>query len=302
MMKRIVPAVLLLTLFVLGSQVRGQESEETPARLAAAFEQYSGARLVFNVKDLPPGVYHDVMDPLPEEGRLKAARIVLREVRKLPPGYLGAVGLKAIGVFRTCVSEYDDGFRPYDKELKGYRYYGIWNGKDAVAAAYYRDGQLPLTFHHEIFHHVDATRHGKTGSGKLSEDDAFRDALSGKAPYSAAKIAPDDLAALKKRGRGRVLESAVSEYAKKNAAEDKAETARYLLTNLPDALVQAATRPELPGSQRLLHVLHRYEQAPAGNGPGIGWFVDVALDRVNRTPAGNPVQGTRSRPDQGHGM
>jgi hypothetical protein len=294
-MKRIVSAALLLTLFVAGSQARGQEREETPARLAAAFEHYSGARLVFDAGDLPPGVYHDVMDPLSEKGRLKAAHIVLREVRKLPPGYLGAVGLKAVGVFRACVSEYDDGFHPYDEKLKGYRYYGIWNGKDAVATAYYRDAQLPTTFHHEIFHHVDATRHGKTGGGKLSEDDAFRDALSGKAPYPAARIAPDDLAALKKRGQGRVLESAVSEYARKNAAEDKAETARYLLTNLPDALVQVATRPELPGSQRLLHVLHRYEQAPASNGPGIGWFVDVALDRADRAPAGTPKATSSTR-------
>jgi hypothetical protein len=287
-MKRLLPALVLVALLVLVPWAGGEE--ESPARLAAAFERASGARLVFEVRDLPPGVYHDVMEPLSEEGRRRAARILLREVQKLPPGYLGAVGLKAIGVFRSCVSDYGDGFRPYDEKLKGYRYYGIWNGRDAVAAAYYGDGQLPQTFHHEVFHHIDGTHHGKTGKGDLSDDDAFRDALSGKAPYPAARIAPEDLAALKKLGRGRVLEGALGDYAKKNAAEDKAETDRYLLTNLPDALVQVATRPELPGSQRLLHVLHKYEAAPAADGPGAGWFVDVALGRARRAAAPAPAE------------
>jgi hypothetical protein len=286
-MQRLLPPLVLVALLVLVPWAGGEE--ESPARLAASFERYSGARLVFDVPDLPPGVYHDVMEPLSEDGRRNAARILRREVRQLPPGYLGAVGLKAVGVFRSCVSEYGDGFRPYDQKLKGYRYYGIWNGHDAVAAAYYTDGQLPQTFHHEVFHHVDATRHGKTGKGSLSDDDAFQDALSGKTPYAAVKIAPADLDTLKKVARGRVLEGALSDYAKKNAAEDKAETARYLLTNLPDALVQAATRPELPGSQRLLHVLRRYEQAPAADGPGVNWFVDVALGRAKRTPAAVPA-------------
>jgi hypothetical protein len=216
---------------------------------------------------------------------VRAGHLALREVHKLPPGFLGAVGVKAIGIFQSCVSKHGDGFRPYDEKLKGYRYYGIWNGKDAVAAAYYSDRQLPLTFHHEIFHHVDGTLRGKTDVANLHHDEAFRDALSGKSPYPALKIAADDLAALKKASTGAVLETAVSDYCKKNIGEDKAETARHLMSSLPDALVQMATRPELAGSQRLLHVLHKYETSLPNGGPGVGWFVDVALGRAAEAPA-----------------
>src|SRR5262249_14201205 len=153
-------------------------------------------------------------------------------------------GLKSIGIFDSCVSKQGDGFRPFDKKLQGYRYYGIYNGQNGVAAAYYTDGQLPLTMHHEIFHHVDA---GCRANPKaVANNDRFAEALSGKKPYPAAKIAAADLAALRKRGTGYVLENVVSEYCKKNPGEDKAETARYLMSMLPDALVQISTRPELP--------------------------------------------------------
>jgi hypothetical protein len=86
------------------------------------------------------------------------------------------------------------------------------------------------------------------------------------------------LAALRKLSKGQALEKAVSSYAEKSVGEDKAETARYLMTTLPDALVQMATRPELLGSQRMLHVLHKYGQA-VPDGPGVEWFVSVALGR-----------------------
>src|SRR5262249_6947768 len=150
------------------------------------------------------------------------------------------------------------GYRPYDKSLEGYRYYGIWNGKDGIAAAYYSDRQLPLTLHHEIFHHIDGTLHGKVDASRLRHDDAFNDALSGKRTHSAIKLSAEDLEALKKAGSGGVLEGAVSEYCKKSIGEDKAETARHFMTNLADCLVQMATRPNLSGSQRMLHILQKY--------------------------------------------
>jgi hypothetical protein len=284
-MKRIAPVLALLSLLALGSLTQGERAKADAQQLRGAFEQYSGARLVFDANELPPGQYHDVMNPLTDEEQVRAARIALHEVHKLPQGFLGAVGMKAIGIFQSCVSKSGDGFRPYDEKLKGYRYYGIWNGKDAVAAAFYSDRQLPLTLHHEVFHHVDGTLRGKTDVANLHHDEAFRDALSGKAPYPALKIAADDLAALKKACTGVVLETAVSDYCKKNIGEDKAETARFLMSSLPDGLVQMATRPELAGSQRMLHVLHKYETSLPNGGPGLQWFVDVALGRAAEAPA-----------------
>jgi hypothetical protein len=275
--------------------VSGRETpNESIAQLQKAFADYSGARLVFTVKDLPEGSYHDTMPSLDEKGQYRAARIALREARKLPPHYLRKMGLKAVGVFAACVSNQGDGFRPYDERLKGYRYFGIYNGKDAVVAAYYSDAQLPTTLHHEIFHHVDATLRGETKyTAHFVRDDRWQAALSGAEPHRAVPIAPSDLAGLQKLCAGRVLEKAVSGYAEKSVGEDKAETARYFMTMLPDALVQMATRPELEGSQRLLHVLHKYGQA-IPDGPGVDWFVSVALSRAPTKPA-QPLSGSASR-------
>jgi S1-C subfamily serine protease len=281
-MKRLASVLVLALLLSPRNLPARAESVES---LQAAFREYSGARLVFAAGDLPEGSYHDIMPPLNEAGRLRAARIALREVKKLPRGYLGRAGLRAIGIFRACASRDDDGFHPYDEELKGYRYFGIYNGKDAVAGAYYTDSQLPLTIHHEIFHHLDATRRGEPGHvATFTRDERLAAALSGEKPYPAPRLAAADLAALKKRSTGQVLERSVSRYAEKSVGEDKAETARYLMSALPDALVQVATRPELPGSQRLLHVLSRYEEA-VPSGPGIDWFVAVALGRAAEPPA-----------------
>ena len=280
-MPRLSPAVVLVLLVVPAPFLNGDEPpKESVAQYQKGFAEYSGCRLVFAVKDLPEGVYHDVMPSLDEHSRLRAARIAVREIRKLPPRYLGRMGLQAVGIFAACVSKQGDGFRPYDEELKGYRYFGIYNGKNALAAAYYTDAQLPLTLHHEIFHHVDATRRGETKhTANFVRDARFQAALSGEEPYRAVRIAVADLTALKKLAKGYVLERAVSKYAEKSVGEDKAETARYFLTTLPDALVQIATRAELEGSQRLLHVLSKYQQA-IPDGPGVDWFVSVALGRA----------------------
>ena len=259
------------------------EDPDDLATLCQKFEEYSGARLVFHRSDLPPGRYHDVLKPLDDARMPKAAEICLEEVHKLPRGYFRDVGLKAIGVFAACASKTGDGYRPYDKQLGGYRYFGTYNGKNAVAAAYYSDGQLELTFQHEIFHHVDSTQDGKTERWLLSSDDAlYQAALAGKKPYAAPEICAEDLDALRTKCIGMTLQDAVSAYAAKNSREDQAETARHLMSVLPDALVQVVEQPELPGSQRILHVLKEYERSSI-NGPGIDWFVDAALQRTPTT-------------------
>jgi hypothetical protein len=278
--KRLSPVLSPCLLVCVVSLVSGQEPRrESLPQLEKAFRDYSGSRLVFTAKDLPEGTYHDRMPPLNDEGRLRAARIALREIRKLPSRYLEKMGLKAVGIFAACIGNQGDGFRPYDEQLKGYRYFGIYNGKNAMAAAYYSDAQLPTTLHHEIFHHVDATLRGETKfTANFVRDDRFQAAVSGADRYPALRFVEADLTALRKLSKGLVLERAVSSYAEKSIGEDKAETARYLMTALPDALVQMSTRPELPGSQRMLHVLHKYEQA-VPEGPSAGWFVSVALGR-----------------------
>jgi S1-C subfamily serine protease len=270
--------------------------------LGREFQAYSGARLVFTREALPPGTYHDIMPALPEARVSQAALIALREVKKYPRGYLGRIGLEAVGVFAGCASRGGDGYREWDPKLGGYRYYGIWSGR-AVAAAYYTDEQLPLTLHHEVFHHVDASGTGKGPSREVfaADDARFQDAVEGRQPYTALRLAAGDLQALKKMGRGWVLREAVSDYAAKNPGEDQAETARYLMSALPDALVQMAQQPSLAGSQRLLHVLDEYRASIApgasahshppvgGVGPDAAWFVAVALGRPAAEVAQDPT-------------
>lgn len=291
-MNRFSPVLGLSLLILVPSLV---PADESLPQLEKAFTDYCGSRLVFAAKDLPEGDYYDRMPSLDAEGRLRAARIALREIRKLPPRYLEKMGLKAVGIFAACVSNQGDGFRPYDDDLNGYRFFGIYNGKNALAAAYYSDTQLPATLHHEIFHHVDATRDGHTKyTINFVRDERFGKALSGAARYPALRLVETDLAALRKLGKGLVLEKAVSPYAEKSVGEDKAETARYLMTALPDALVQMATRAELAGTQRMLHVLHKYEQA-ISDGPDTAWFVSVALGRPHPRAAISPARAANKR-------
>jgi hypothetical protein len=287
--KRLSPALGLSFLLLTTSLLRGEEpSKVSLAQLEKAFSDYSGARLVFMAKELPDGTYHDRMPSLPKERRMRAARIALHELHKLPPRYLERMGLKKVGIFAACISNQGDGFRSYDEHLKGYRYFGIYNGKDALAAAYYSDTQLPATLHHEIFHHVDATLRGETKyTTNFVRDERLQAALSGAERYQALRVAAADLTALRKLSKGQILERTVNSYAEKNVGEDKAETARYLMTTLPDALVQVSTRSELPGSQRMLHVLHKYGQA-IPDGPGLNWFVSIALGRSPETRAEAP--------------
>ncbi len=279
-MKRIGFLVFLFSSLAFESTIA---NEPTLDSLLRSFRDYSGATLVFHRDELPPGRYHDVLKPLNEPGKARAAAICLQEAKMYPPRYLQEVGLKTIGVFDACASKRtSDRNRPYDEQLRGYRYFGVYNGSDAIAAALYSEGQLALTFHHEIFHHVDSTVDGETASWQLSSDDAFyRAAISGSRPYVAPPIAGDDLVALRQRAFGLTLKDAVSQYAAKNAREDQAETARHVMSMLPNALVQIIDQPELAGSQRIMHVLREYEQSVL-DGPGLDWFVDVALERADR--------------------
>ena len=138
------------------------DSTDRSESLQREFQDYSGARLVFSAGQLPPGKYFDKMPSLSHSEREKAAEICLKEAKKFPPGYLGQAGMKAIGVFAACVNKTKDGFHRYIADLGGYRYYGMWNRADAIATAYYSDEQLPLTFHHELFHQIQCTRNGVT--------------------------------------------------------------------------------------------------------------------------------------------
>jgi hypothetical protein len=279
--------VLSLSLLILVPSLA--PAEESLPQLEKAFTDYCGSHLVFVAKDLPQGDYHDRMPSLSADRRLRAARIALREIRKLPPRYLEKMGLKVVGIFAACISNQGDGFRPYDEQLKGYRFFGIYNGKNALAAAYYSDTQLPATLHHEIFHHVDATLQGQTRfTVNFVRDERFQAALSGTERYPALRLVEADLAALRKLSKGHILEKAVSSYAEKSVGEDKAETARYLMMALPDALVQMATRPELAGTQRMLHVLHKYGQA-IPDGPDAAWFVSIALGHTRPLAKAAPI-------------
>ena len=248
----------------------------------AKFTQCTGAEIVFSRDDLPPGKYHDILKPLVDAQKLSAIETCIEESRLYPPRFFEKVGLKKIGVFAVCASKTTtDQHREYDKELGGYRYYGVYNGTDAIAASFYSEGQLSLTLHHEIFHHVDSTVDGVTEKWQLSGDDAFyQAAISGVRPYKAPSIPLADLKRLRSKRIGTVLKDVVSEYAAKNSREDQAETARHMLSMLASSLVQTVDQPELPGSQRILHVLKEYERA-VPDGPGIEWFVDVALKRAD---------------------
>ena len=165
------------------------------------------ARLVFDRNQLAPGDYYDRMPVLSAERRYEAAGICLAEVKKYPPGYLGQIHLKTIAVFAACVSKSGDGFHPYVAELNGYRYYGISNGAGGIAASDYSDRQLPLTFHHDIFHQVqakcrsvvDATRHTN------GQDSDHLYATVGERPYPPPAISSVDMAALKRNSQGKVF-------------------------------------------------------------------------------------------------
>jgi hypothetical protein len=269
----------------------GSPGADSLSTLTQRFEQWTGSRLVFSRRHLKKGEFFDRMPALSGTRRKAAVRLLLKEAVKYPKGYFGTIGLKTVAVFRACVSKSGDGFRPYESALGGYRYFGMWNGQDAMVAAYYSNQQLPLTFHHEVFHHVDATRPGAGVSRKesLSDDRRFNTAISGVRPYAVPKVLKQGLRALRSKSQGIVLLDAVSRYASKHPGEDQAETARHVMTTLPDALLQVVEKPRLAGSQRILHILKAYRKA-AAKGPGMDFFLRIALGRTPLTHSEGPLR------------
>ncbi len=236
---------------------------------AASFQQHSGTALVFDVNGLPDGEWHEIAPQVAASRQPTLEAVLTREAKKFPAGALRRAGLRAVGVFAGLASSRTDGHRPWDDTLGGYRYFGLWNGRDGVMAAAYSAEQLVLTFHHELFHHLD----GVSGFG---EDDArFAEAVAGRQPYPALRIDKATCDRLRAASDGAELKRAVSKYASKSAGEDQAETARHFMTHMAASLLQAAERPEWPGSQRLLHVLREYEAADARL--DTVWWTRVAL-------------------------
>ncbi|MBT9560463.1 MAG: trypsin-like peptidase domain-containing protein [Myxococcales bacterium] len=225
-----------------------------------------GTELVHDKARLPDGSWFEIARPVPEARRARVEAILAREAAKYPPGFLAGIGLRAVGVFSGLASTQNDGFHTWDESLGGYLYYGLWNGRDAVMVAWYSDAQVVLTFHHEVFHHIDSVVRGAFQKGAFHSDDArFARAVSGEEPYEPAVIEPALLKRLRALSGRKRLADAVSDYCTKNPGEDQAETARWFMTNLAGGLVQAADAPELPGSQRILHLLEAYRSAaPAG--------------------------------------
>jgi len=242
----------------------------------AAFEDWTGARLVFLRRQTPSEVLYATTPTLSPERRRRAAEILSQHAQNYPKGAFKKMGLTTVAVFAGCGDPEGDGFRPWVDSLNGYRYFGRWHAVGAIAACYYDDGQLPLTFHHEVFHHIDATRGGKTDYVHFNEDDErFAAAFTLREAYPALPLDERMIASLREVAEGSVLEEAVGDYAQKSAGEDQAETARWFQTNLADGLLQAALRPGLAGSQRILHLLGEYQKASAAMSPA--WFVAVAL-------------------------
>jgi hypothetical protein len=288
-------AGLLLLLLLLGSATaRADEAAE----LQAQFEDHTGIPLVFEKKALPPGPWYRVLVPLEPERKVEALKLVVREMKRYPRHYLKSVGLTVFGLFAGCGAKTNDGFHEWSESMKAYAYLGMWDDKNAALAAYYDEDKLVRTFHHEIFHHVDATRHGVPDLKKVYPLAKARlaAALSGKAPFPALPLTPDEEAELVKRaGDAPPLADQVSAYSKKSLAEDRAETARYVLMHLPAALLQASRSPRLPGSQRILEVLWGYE-ASLDPGPSARWFIDEALGHPTAEPATPPSPGTPGTP------
>ena len=254
--------------------------------VTSEFEAVSGARLLFTRAELGRERWYTIMMELPPQARAKAAAIALREVKRYPPGYLKAIGLRRVGLFAGLAAKTNDGFHEWRRELGGFAYLGMWNHRDGLVAAAYSEEQLVRTLHHEIFHHVDSTRDGRMDDARHAPQSsaAFAAALQGRRPYAAISLGEEELAALRERATGEPLVDAASRYCSKSPREDRAETARWVMAHLPEALLQAATRPELKGSQRILHVLRAFELSAKG-APDLGWLRAQAMEQPGRREA-----------------
>ncbi len=259
-------------------------AEPETERLLRKFKEYSGAELVFHREDLPEGRYHDVLKPLSDSRKAIAAAICVEEARMYPPGFFGEVGLNTRGSVR-CLRVEDD-----ERSLSALRH--PVGRLSLLWRLQWHATRSPLRFTAKVSYRSRFTTKYFTTSTQRSMEKRLRGnypatilfiRLQSRASdrTRAPPIAGDDLAALRDRCIGYTLQDAVSDYAAKNSREDQAETARHLMSMLPNSLVQAIEQPELAGSQRILHVLREYEHA-VPDGPGIDWFVDVALERARR--------------------
>lgn len=262
------------------AHIAGDVAIETQvATLRERFREHTGGKLVFSQGEISPGKYYDALPALSLDRQLRAAEIAVREVQKYPRGFLEKLGLKTFGVFEACISNTNDGFHAYDARYGGYRWYGLYNFDHGAVGAYYSDAQLPLTIHHEIFHAVDAHYLGDKDMRHYESDNApFSAATLGERRYPALRLPPSTLTELRKIAKGVVLQDSVSAYTTKSPDEDQAETARHLMMNIADSLVQVVDRPELAGSQRILHVLEQYRTC-VKNGPDALWFAATALGK-----------------------
>lgn len=261
----------------------------------ARFEAWTGAKLVFSRDEAAPEVLYETTPELSAERRRRAAEILLKEAQNYPRGLFGRIGLKSFAVFAGCGDSRGDGYRPWVESLNGYRYFGRWDVVGAIAACYYDDTQLPLTFHHEVFHHLDATRSHKLDYRHFTSDDRrFRQAVAGERPYPALDLTDEERRVLREVAEGEVLEEAVGRYSEKSAGEDQAETARWLQTNLADGLLQAADRPDLAGSQRILHLLGEYRSASPTM--TTAWWVGAAVWRGESSRAQKVSERVTSPP------
>ena len=265
-------------------------------QLQSEIQKHIGGKIVFSRQELSEGTYYDALPALSLERQVRAAEIAAKELQKYPSGFFEKLGLKTFGIFEACISNTNDGFHVYDPKYGGYRWYGLYNFDHGAVGAYYSDAQLPLTIHHEIFHAADAHDQGAKGMLHYESDNArFVIANTGQQKYPALSLPPATLADLKKVGRGTVLQDAVSAYTTKSPDEDQAETARHFMMNMADSLIQAAERPELPGSQRILHILEQYRTC-IKDGPDASWFAAVALGRPPLLTA--LAQNNKAQPTQ----
>ena len=121
-----------IALFALALLTALPASADPLTDLSRRFTEQTGAKLVFERSALPKGDWFEITPALTTAKRIRAARILVRESKRYPKGYLKAIGFETFGVFAGCASSRGDGFRPWVDWLGGYRYFGLWNGSNAA--------------------------------------------------------------------------------------------------------------------------------------------------------------------------
>ncbi len=246
----------------------------------AAIEEWTGSMVILSPPDLPLGLSFDTMFELAPAEREVALSVLSEVIRQYPKGLFASIALNRIGILGACGDAKNDGFRPWVEAVNGYRYFGLQTAY-GILVCRYNDSQMIHTFHHEAFHHIEsvAIKTGMFPPLTIEQDhQRFERAITSVEPYSPLRFDDNTMALLREASTGLVLEDAVTVYAQKSPGEDKAETAFWFQTHLADALLQAALRPELPGSQRILHILHLYQRASPEL--TLAWWLGVIRDQV----------------------